>query len=216
MKLSKGSILLIGSALVFASGAFAGDANKGKLHLQDKTIVDGKPLNPGNYTVEWTGSGPTVEVTFLEGKQAVATFPAHLTEQTTRNHDDAYGSRTGIGWFEEAHGHLHQWKADCPGTGTESSQPADRHVRLKVRTKERAPISFRAGPGRNGHWFCEFLVTSRAARRTCGVCRRALSHSLAVPCRSRRPAPTVAEWQQLRRQNNCWDKPPPLSLSGCR
>ena len=92
MKLSKGSILLIGSALVFASGAFAGDANKGKLHLQDKTIVDGKPLNPGNYTVEWTGSGPTVEVTLLEGKQVVATFPAHLTEQTTRNQDDAYGS----------------------------------------------------------------------------------------------------------------------------
>ena len=92
MKLSKGSILLIGSALVFSSGAFAGDANKGKLHLQDKTIVDGKPLNPGNYTVEWTGTGPTVEVTLLEGKQTVATFPAHLTEQSTRNHDDAYGS----------------------------------------------------------------------------------------------------------------------------
>jgi hypothetical protein len=79
MKLSKASILLIGSALVFSSGAFAGDANKGKLHLQHKTIVDGKPLNPGNYTVEWTGTGPTVEVTLLQGKQTVATFPAHLT-----------------------------------------------------------------------------------------------------------------------------------------
>ena len=51
MKLSKISMLLIGSALVFSSGAFAGDANKGKLHLQVKTIVDGKPLNPGDYTV---------------------------------------------------------------------------------------------------------------------------------------------------------------------
>ena len=92
MKLSKVSILLIGSALVFSSGAFAGEANKGKLHLHDKTIVDGKPLNPGNYTVEWTGTGPTVEVTLLQGRQTVATFPAHVTEQPTPSHDDAYGS----------------------------------------------------------------------------------------------------------------------------
>jgi len=92
MKLSKVSILLIGSALVFSSGASAGDANKGKLHLQDKTIVDGKPLNPGNYTVEWTGTGPTVQVTLLQGKQTVATFPAHITEQPAPDHDNAYGS----------------------------------------------------------------------------------------------------------------------------
>jgi hypothetical protein len=92
MKLSKVSILLIGSALVFSSGAFAGDANKGKLHLQGKTIVDGKPLDPGNYTVEWTGAGPSVEVTLLQRKQPVATFPAHITEQAAANHEDAYGS----------------------------------------------------------------------------------------------------------------------------
>jgi hypothetical protein len=94
MKLSKVSILLIGSALVFPSGAFAGDANKGNLRLQDITIVDGKPLNPGHYTVEWTGAGPTVQVTLLQGKQTVVTFPAHVTERPKPNHDDAYGSTT--------------------------------------------------------------------------------------------------------------------------
>ena len=94
MKLSKVLILLIGSAVVFSSGAFAGDANKGKLRLQDKTIVDGKPLNPGNYTVEWTGTGPTVQVSLLQGKQTVATFPAHITEQPKPNKDDAYRSAT--------------------------------------------------------------------------------------------------------------------------
>ena len=92
MKLLKASILLIGSSLVFSSGALAGDPNKGKLHLQDKTIVDGKALNPGNYTVEWTGNGPTVQVTLLHGKQTVATFSAHLTEEPTPNRDDAYAS----------------------------------------------------------------------------------------------------------------------------
>ena len=94
MKLSKISILLIGSALVVSSGAFAGEANKGKLRLQDKTIVDGKPLNPGHYTVEWTGTGPTVQVTLLQRKRTVATFSAHLSEQPKPNHDDAYGSTT--------------------------------------------------------------------------------------------------------------------------
>ena len=92
MKLSKASILLIGSAVVFSSAALAGDTNKGKLRLQNKIIVDGKALNPGHYTVEWTGTGPTVQVTLLQGKEAVATFPAHITEQPTVDHDDAYGS----------------------------------------------------------------------------------------------------------------------------
>jgi hypothetical protein len=92
MKVSKVSILLLGSALVFSSGAFAGDANKGTLHLQDKTIVDGKSLNPGDYTVEWTGTGPTVQVTLLQRKQSVAAFPAHVSEGPTPNHDDAYTS----------------------------------------------------------------------------------------------------------------------------
>jgi hypothetical protein len=92
MKLSKISILLIGSTLAFSAAAFAGDANKGKLHLQGETIVDGKPLNPGNYTVEWTGTGPAVQVTLLKGKQTVATFPARVTDQQSPNHEDAYGS----------------------------------------------------------------------------------------------------------------------------
>ena len=92
MKLLKASILLIGLSLVLSSGAFAGDANKGKLHLQDKTIVDGQPLNPGYYNVEWAGTGPTVQVTLLQGKRTVATFPAHVTEKPTRNYDDAYAS----------------------------------------------------------------------------------------------------------------------------
>jgi len=92
MKSSKVFILLIGSTLVFSSGAFAGDASKGKLHLQNKTIVDGKPLDAGNYTVEWSGAGPTVEVTLLQGKQTVAMFSAHIMEQPKPNNSDAYSS----------------------------------------------------------------------------------------------------------------------------
>jgi hypothetical protein len=101
MKMSKISILLFGAALLFSSGALAGETNKGTLQLADKVIVQGKPLNSGKYTVEWDGSGPAVQITLLQGKQTVATFTAHLTEQVNSNPKDAYstaaepdGSRT--------------------------------------------------------------------------------------------------------------------------
>src|SRR5579862_10008713 len=92
MKLSKLSLAFFGSALLLSSAAVAGDSNKGSLQLYEKVNVEGKELNPGRYTITWDGSGPDVKVTILQGKQAVATFPAHVTEQATRNTEDAYGS----------------------------------------------------------------------------------------------------------------------------
>jgi hypothetical protein len=92
MKLSKLSLVLFGSALLFSSAAIAGDSNKGSLQLYEKINVEGKALNPGHYTVTWEGSGPNVQVTVLQGKQTVASFPAHVTEQATKNTEDAYGS----------------------------------------------------------------------------------------------------------------------------
>lgn len=92
MKLSKLSLAFFGSALLLASAAVAGDANKASLNLYEKVSIEGKALNPGKYTVIWDGSGPNVQVTVFQGKQTVATFAAHVTEQATRNTEDAYGS----------------------------------------------------------------------------------------------------------------------------
>jgi hypothetical protein len=92
MKLSKLSLAFFGSALLLSSAALAGESNKGSLNLLEKVTVEGKALNPGKYTITWDGTGPNVQVTVLQGKQAIATFPAHLTEQATRNTEDAYGS----------------------------------------------------------------------------------------------------------------------------
>jgi hypothetical protein len=92
MKMSRVSILLFGSALLFSSAALAGENNKGKLHLADKVVVDGKAIEPGDYAVEWDGSGPAVQVKLLQGKQTVATLSAHLTEQTDRNAQNAYST----------------------------------------------------------------------------------------------------------------------------
>jgi hypothetical protein len=92
MKLSKLSLAFFGSALLLSSAAFAGDSNKASIQLYEKVSVEGKELNPGKYTISWDGSGPNVQVTVTQGKQTVATFAAHLTEQAARNTEDAYGS----------------------------------------------------------------------------------------------------------------------------
>jgi hypothetical protein len=92
MKISKIAIALFGTALLFSSGAIAKDTNKATLIVTDKLNVEGKAIDPGTYKVEWDGNGPRVHVTLLKGKQTVASFSAHLTEQAAKNAGDAYGS----------------------------------------------------------------------------------------------------------------------------
>jgi hypothetical protein len=94
MKMSRISIMLFGSALLFSSAALAGQNNRGKLALTDKVVVDGKAIEPGDYRVEWDGSGSAVQVKILQGKETVATLSAHVTEQPNRNPQDAYSTAT--------------------------------------------------------------------------------------------------------------------------
>jgi hypothetical protein len=94
MKLSRMFVPLFGAALLISASAIAAESNKGKVELTEKVVVEGKALNSGKYTVEWNGSGSTVQVSLLQGKQTVATFSAHLTEQASRNPQDAYSTAT--------------------------------------------------------------------------------------------------------------------------
>jgi hypothetical protein len=94
MKMSKLSVFVFTAALLGSSAVFAGDSNKATLKLYETTTVEGKALQPGDYKVTWEGSGPDVQVNIQQGKETVATFQAHVTEQPTRNTGDAYGSST--------------------------------------------------------------------------------------------------------------------------
>jgi hypothetical protein len=67
---------LLGSTLLLAAGAFA--ANKGTLQITDRTSVGGTQLKPGDYTVSWTGDGPTVQLNVMKGSKVVTTIPAHV------------------------------------------------------------------------------------------------------------------------------------------
>ncbi len=73
---SKG--LMMGLALLLASSAFA--ATKASLTLQSPTTINGTKLKPGEYKLEWDGSGPDVEVSIMKGKAVLAKVPAKVVD----------------------------------------------------------------------------------------------------------------------------------------
>jgi hypothetical protein len=69
------SILLAAVILVATSG-FAAD--KASLNLLDPTTVGGKHLPVGSYKLQWEGTGEQVELKIYQGKNVIATTPAHV------------------------------------------------------------------------------------------------------------------------------------------
>jgi hypothetical protein len=69
--------------LLFPLGALARD-NKHSVDITDVVQVGGTQLKPGNYRVEWQGTGPVVQVSFQQNGETVVTLPATL--KTNDNH----------------------------------------------------------------------------------------------------------------------------------
>jgi len=69
---------VMGLALLLTSGAFA--ATKADLTLQSPTTINGAKLKPGDYKLEWDGSGPNVEVSIQQGKKVIAKVPAKVVD----------------------------------------------------------------------------------------------------------------------------------------
>jgi len=95
MKMSRMLIAFFGATLLIASAAYAGEMNKGTLHLKDTVSVRGQTLKPGDYKVEWNGNGPNTEVKLVQGKNTVAKFPAKVEQQPYRSAENAYVSGPG-------------------------------------------------------------------------------------------------------------------------
>jgi hypothetical protein len=83
--------LVMGLALLLASTAFA--ATKGSLQLNNPVLVNGTTLKPGDYKVQWEGSGPSVELSIMQGKNVLAKVPAHIVELQTASSNDAAVTR---------------------------------------------------------------------------------------------------------------------------
>jgi hypothetical protein len=85
MKLSKS--VFLGLALLLATSAFA--ANKGSLQVQEPLNVNGTRLAPGDYKVQWDGTGPSVELSIMQGKKVVTKVPAHVIDLSSASPSDA-------------------------------------------------------------------------------------------------------------------------------
>ena len=84
-RISKG--LLLGLAVLLATSAFA--ANKGSLSVVDPVTIAGKQLAAGQYKVTWDGSGSSVQLNIMQGKNVVATVPARVIELDRPSTDDS-------------------------------------------------------------------------------------------------------------------------------
>ena len=79
--------LMMGLALLLASSAFA--ATKADLVLQSPTTINGTKLKPGEYKLQWDGSGPNVEVSITQGKTVLAKVPAKVVDLKTPSQNNA-------------------------------------------------------------------------------------------------------------------------------
>ena len=55
--------------MLFATTALA--AEKGSMKLYDPTLVNGVQLSPGDYALQWDGTGNNLQVQILQGKKVV-------------------------------------------------------------------------------------------------------------------------------------------------
>ena len=92
MKVSAKLYSVAAAWLLLGVSVFAAPASKGTLKLFDSVTVQGKQLPPGQYTVEWTGEGPNVQVSIAKGKNEVANTPARVVPVTQKNSNSGYTS----------------------------------------------------------------------------------------------------------------------------
>jgi hypothetical protein len=78
MKQMKYAAFLSTLALLFPLGAMARDKNQHSVEIPDTVQVGSARLAPGNYKVEWQGTGSDVQVNFVRDGKTVATVPATL------------------------------------------------------------------------------------------------------------------------------------------
>lgn len=100
---------------------------KKSITLGEAAQVGTVTLQPGDYKVEWQGTGPNVQVNFLQGNKTVATAPATVANKNTtydnaiQMKDEGNGAKavTEIDWS-------HMALVFQPSGGNASPQPTSR------------------------------------------------------------------------------------------
>jgi hypothetical protein len=87
MRTSRFTRALIGFAMLLTASAFAAD--KGSMQVRSPVMVGKIQLLVGDYTVQWEGTGPDVELTIKQDKKVKATVPAKLVPENSAFHQNA-------------------------------------------------------------------------------------------------------------------------------
>lgn len=80
--------VVLALAVLVATSAFAGNSNKGSLHLSEAAQVNGQAVPAGDYQLRWEGSGSNVEVSFMQGKKVVTKAPAKMIDLASTSNND--------------------------------------------------------------------------------------------------------------------------------
>jgi len=85
---------IIALILMTPAALLAASKNSGNVTFSEAVTVNGTQVPPGNYRVEWQGTGTSVEASILRGGKVVATSPATLVAGKTE-FDGAFESSDG-------------------------------------------------------------------------------------------------------------------------
>jgi hypothetical protein len=71
-------------AVTLCVTAFAKDSNSGKFELNQPAKVGSTVLQPGQYTVQWTGPNDAVKINILQHGKTIATAEGSVKELPTK------------------------------------------------------------------------------------------------------------------------------------
>jgi len=97
MTKSKKFASIVTFSLLLAASAVAGETNKTKLKVSEDVTVGGKQIPAGEYQVEWTGTGSSVELSFSSGKETVAKVPAQIVPLKVATARNGYATDSAAG-----------------------------------------------------------------------------------------------------------------------
>jgi hypothetical protein len=82
MRYVKVVVSVVGVLLLLSLSMYGSAHNKTFINIAEPVMVAGRQLAPGEYRVEWTGVGPSSQVTFSRDGRVVVTTTASVRDQS--------------------------------------------------------------------------------------------------------------------------------------
>ena len=91
------SLAVVTFSLMVTVAGFARDKNHHSVVIPETLQVGTTRLTPGEYTMQWTESGATAEVSFVQNGKSVAQAPAKIVNLARPSASDSLTTRTETG-----------------------------------------------------------------------------------------------------------------------